>query len=237
MQKIFFRNTSISPAKLARWQLVGASVFFVTIAALMFTVPNEQLQDLLQSLLENQGWVASLTLIGVYALAVVLMAPLSPFAVTAGLFFGFWQGSVISLIAVNTGALISFLITRHFITRKGLSHDCFRTSSHSKSMRLLTSSDIRIISLLRVNPLVPFSLHNYLYGAACTDLRSYLWGTFLGSAPLTLLLVYFGVAGRTIYSAEDSFGAWEYSIIGLGIVFSIVLLALTKYARSVSHMS
>lgn len=237
MQKIFFRSAQISPAKLALWQLVAALIFFATIVALTFTVSSQQWQDLLQSLLNDQDWTASLTLIGIYILGVILIVPLSPFAVTAGLFFGFWQGSVIALIAVNIGALISFLITRHFIARRGLSRDCLRASFHSKSMRLLTSNDIRIISLLRVNPLIPFSLHNYLYGAARTNLRSYLWGTFLGSAPFTLLLVYFGVTGRAIYSAGDSFGTWEYSMIALGIVLSVVVLALTKYARSASHLS
>ena len=236
MQKKPFRSIRVSPAKLARWQLVMALIFFVTIVALTFTVSSQQWQDLLQNLLNDQGWTASLTLTGMYILAVILMVPLSPFALASGLFFGFWQGSVIALIAVNIGALISFLITRRFITREGLG-DYFRNSFQSRFMRLLTSNDIKIISLLRVNPLVPFSLHNYLYGAARTHLRPYLWGTLLGSAPFTLLLVYFGVTGRVIYSAGASLGPWQYSMIGLGVVLSLLLLALTQYARSASQLS
>lgn len=232
MQKRSFRKAIVSPSKLARLQLVGVSVFFIAIIVMTFTVSSQQWQDLLQSLLNNQGWTSSLTLTGMYILAVILMVPLSPFAITAGLFFGFWQGSVISLIAINIGALISFLITRHW-----LNSDRFRTSFKSSSMRLLTSNKIKIIALLRMNPLVPFSLHNYLYGAAKTDLRPYLWGTFWGSAPFTLLLVYFGVTGRTIYNTGATLGPWEYTMIGLGIVLSVVLLALTKYARSASQLS
>ncbi|RUO57927.1 TVP38/TMEM64 family protein [Pseudidiomarina insulisalsae] len=230
MQKIRLGRTRISPAKLARWQIMGALILISAAIILAITVSTEQWQSLLQNLLKNQGWAASLTLTGVYILAVILMLPLSPFALTAGLFFGFLQGSVIALIAVNVGALISFLITRHWLTS-----DRFVTVFRSKSMRLLTSGNIRIISLLRLNPLVPFSLHNYLYGAARTELRPYLWGTFLGSAPFTLALVYFGVTGRVIYSAGDSLGPWQYSMIGLGIVLSFALLILTKYAKSASY--
>lgn len=238
MQKISFRNARrISPAKLALWQLVVALVLFAAIVTLAFTVSSEQWQDLLQDLLNNQGWAASLTLTGVYILAVILMVPLSPFAITAGVFFGFWQGSAIALIAINIGALVSFLVTRHCISRHWLNRSYLHSSFQSSSMRLLTSNNIKIISLLRMNPLVPFSLHNYLYGAARTNLRPYLWGTLLGSAPFTLVLVYFGVTGRVIYSAGASLGPWQYSMIGLGIVLSLVLLALTKYAKSASHLS
>lgn len=217
---------------------MGAFILFAAIVTLAFTVSSDQWQDLLQNLLDNQGWGASLILTGVYILAVILMVPLSPFAITAGVFFGFWQGAVIALIAINAGALVSFIITRHLISRHWLSRNYLHKSIQSSSMRLLTSNNIKIISLLRMNPLVPFSLHNYLYGAAKTNLRPYLWGTLLGSAPFTLVLVYFGVTGRVIYrTGSASLGPWQYSMIGLGIVLSVVLVALTKYAKSASHFS
>ncbi|RUO28036.1 hypothetical protein CWE12_12470 [Aliidiomarina sedimenti] len=240
MQKTSFRSAKISPAKLARWQLVVGLIAVVAIIALAFNVSSQQWQVLLQSLLTDQGWAASLTLIGIYSLAVIVLLPLSPFAVTAGLLFGFWQGALIALIALNTGALLSFLISRHLLghslrhlLRRGSSSTSFRAGS----MRLLTSNNIRVITLLRMNPLVPFNLHNYLYGAATTDLRRYVWGTLFGSAPFTLVMVYFGVTGRVIYSAGASFGPWQYTMVGLGIVLLLVLLALTKYASSASHLS
>lgn len=239
MRKMPFRIFRVSPAKMARWQLAGALVFFAMILFIMLSVPQQQWHVLLNNLLENQGWSASLILLSMYMLAVIFMVPLSPFAIAAGVFFGFWQGAVIALVAINAGALLTFLITRYWLRRGFI--ESFRTwqPTHavtSKSLEILTSNNVKIISLLRLNPLVPFSLHNYLYGAAKTDLRPYLWGTFLGSAPFTLLLVYFGVTGRVVYSAGSSMGPWQYSMIGLGIVLSLVLVALTKYARSASHM-
>lgn len=232
MQKLSFRSAKLSPTKLVRWQLVGGLTFVIAIVALALTVSSQQWHDLLQILLDDRGWTASLTLIGLYILAVILMVPLSPFAVTAGVFFGFWQGSVIALLAINIGALISFLIARHW-----LSGNCLRISFKPRYMRLLTSNNIKIISLLRINPLLPFSVHNYLYGAAKTRVRPYLWGTFLGSAPFTLVLVYFGVTGRAIYRTGSSLGPWQYAMLGLGIVLLLVLLGLTKYAKSANHFS
>lgn len=232
MQKKSLHNVKASSANLTLWRSVGALILLLTIAALTFAVPGEQWQTLLQNLLDNQGWRTSLILFVAYTSAVVFLLPLSPFAISAGLFLGFWQGSLISLIAINTGALLSFMISRRWF-RRGY----FRKAFQSSSMRLLTSNDVRVISLLRMNPLVPFSFHNYLYGAARTKLRPYLWGTFLGSAPFTLVLVYVGVTGRAIYRAGVSLGGWDYTMIGIGIVLSVLLLALTKYAKSSSHLA
>lgn len=236
MQNKAFQTSGVSPTKLARWQLAGALIVFATMGFLAFSVPAQQWHSLLNKLLNNQGWSASLSLLGVYILAVIFLLPLLPFAIAAGVFFGFWHGTLVALVAINTGALVSFLISRYWLKRWFLT--AFRSGysqhhTNSGPLGLLTSSDIRIISLLRLNPMVPFSLHNYLYGAAKTNLRPYLWGTFFGSAPFTLLLVYFGVTGRVVYNA-GSLGPWQYSMIGLGILLSLSLLALTKYARSIS---
>jgi uncharacterized membrane protein YdjX (TVP38/TMEM64 family) len=239
MQNKAFRIHRLSPTKLARWQLAGALIVFVTMGLLAFHVSPQQWHSLLNKLLHNQGWSASLILLGVYVLAVVFLLPLLPFAIAAGLFLGFWQGAIIALIAINTGALVSFLITRHWLKRWFLiSFQSWQPKNRTarSSLAILTSEDIRVISLLRLNPLVPFSLHNYVYGAAKTNLRPYMWGTFLGSAPFTLLLVYFGVTGRVLYKT-GSLGPWQYSMVGLGILLSFVLLVLTRYARSVSQFN
>ncbi|MBA3988789.1 MAG: hypothetical protein C0463_06635 [Idiomarina sp.] len=232
MQKPSSRKSRTLPSSLVRWQLAAVLMICGIAVALTFAVPAEQWQSLLQNLLANQGWKTSLLLFGLYIVAVILMLPLSPFALTAGLFLGFWLGTLISLVAINLGALVSFAISRRY-----LHSDYFKLSFSSKSMRLLTSNDIKIISLLRLNPIVPFSFHNYLYGAARTKLKPYLWGTLIGSAPFTLLLVYFGVTGRAIYSAGASIDGWHYTMLGIGVVLSVALLALTQYAKSSPHFA
>ena len=270
-------SSRVPPAKLARWQLAGLVVFFVAITALAFTVSAEQWESLLHELLHERGWTAGLSLTGLYIVAVILMVPLSPFAITAGVFFGFWKGSLLALVAINIGSLISFIFARLWLghgsmhnvlcdnpsgeassvenpagarswgnssssdsssSNKSRGLQLFRIRALStSSIRLLTSDSIKIISLLRMNPLVPFSLHNYIYGAARIRLTPYLVGTFLGSAPFTLVLVYFGVTGRVIYRTGGSLGPWQYTMIGLGVVLLLVLLALTKYAKSASQPS
>ena len=262
MLKTTQNSSRVPPAKLARWQLAGLLVFFVAITALAFTVSAEQWESLLHELLHERGWTAGLSLTGLYIVAVILMVPLSPFAITAGVFFGFWKGSLLALVAINIGSLISFLGARLWLghgsmhqalcgSPQGVTSSAENSSGNgsqghspfgiralsTSSIRLLTSDSIKIISLLRMNPLVPFSLHNYIYGAARIRLSPYLIGTFLGSAPFTLVLVYFGVTGRVIYRTGGSLGPWQYAMVGLGVVLLLVLLALTKYAKSASQLS
>jgi uncharacterized membrane protein YdjX (TVP38/TMEM64 family) len=52
------------------------------------------------------------------------------------------------------------------------------------------------VLLLRLSPLLPFALSNYLYGITSVDFGSYVAATLLGFAPGTFGIVYAGSVGK-----------------------------------------
>jgi len=52
------------------------------------------------------------------------------------------------------------------------------------------------VLLLRLSPLLPFALSNYLYGMTKVNLLEYLAGTAIGFAPGSLGFVMTGQVGR-----------------------------------------
>ena len=59
----------------------------------------------------------------------------------------------------------------------------------------------QVVTLLRLSPLLPLALSNYLYGLTSVDLPSYVAGSWLGMLPGTIAYVTAGasVVARGIY--------------------------------------
>ena len=87
------------------------------------------------------------------------------------------------------------------------------------------------MALLRLSPLVPFSLSNYLYGLTSVRLGPYVATSWAAMLPATVLYVYLGAAGRTIGERAPR-GPWEWVFLGAGLAATAVVLWLgvTTYA-------
>lgn len=146
-----------------------------------------------------------------YLLAILLLAPLSPFAVTAGGLFGFWWGTLLALVALNGGAAIAFLIARYLLPER-LVVKLQQGGRVAAVARALASNRIGTIAMLRLNPVVPFNLQNYVCGAAGVNFARYSLGTFIGAAPCTIALVYLGHAGRRLF-IETGIDVEQWSLL------------------------
>jgi uncharacterized membrane protein YdjX (TVP38/TMEM64 family) len=58
------------------------------------------------------------------------------------------------------------------------------------------SEGFKLILLLRLSPIFPFALSNYLYGVTAVGFWPYITATFLGFLPGTLAYVYSGECCR-----------------------------------------
>ena len=54
--------------------------------------------------------------------------------------------------------------------------------------RALSKDPIKVMALLRLSPLMPFSVSNYLYGLTSMDFSSYIAGSWAGMLPGTARL-------------------------------------------------
>ena len=80
--------------------------------------------------------------------------------------------------------------------------------SQSRKFRAIDEAISRrgfqLVLLLRLSPLLPFALSNYLYGMTKVNFWEYLAGTAIGFAPGSLGFVMTGQVGRELLDVETS---------------------------------
>jgi uncharacterized membrane protein YdjX (TVP38/TMEM64 family) len=85
----------------------------------------------------------------------------------------------------------------------------------------------KLIFLLRLSPVIPFSLSNYLYGLTSVKFWSYVLASWVGMIPGTFLYVYIGVAGKaavtTAAGGEAVKHGWQYwTSTSVGLAATII---------------
>lgn len=174
--------------------------------------------------------------IGVYALATVLLAPGSVLTIGAGFVFGLWKGFLAVSVGATLGASLAFLIAR-FIARDKVEAIARRNEKFRKIDNAIGKQGAELIFLLRLSPVIPFNLSNYFYGLTGVKFWPYVFASWSGMIPGTLLYVYIGTAGKAAVSAAAGSGAvqygwqyWTFMTVGLAATL-IVTIWVTKIAR------
>ena len=150
-----------------------------------------------------QEWVkgmgaAGIVLYGVvYVVAVVLFVPGIVLTLGAGFLFGLGKGIVLVSAASTVAAALGFLIARYF-ARESVERLAKKDARFEAIDRAIGKEGWKVVALLRLSPLVPFSLSNYLYGLTSVRFWPYVATSWAAMLPATVLYVYLGAAGRTI---------------------------------------
>ena len=70
--------------------------------------------------------------------------------------------------------------------------------------RVIERNGFKVVTLLRLSPLLPLAVSNYLYGVTNVSLVPYALGTWLGMLPGTLVLVSAGRVSKTAFLKGES---------------------------------
>jgi uncharacterized membrane protein YdjX (TVP38/TMEM64 family) len=104
----------------------------------------------------------------IYIAAEVLAIPVMPLTASSGYLFGLFPGASVVLLSATIAACISFFIGRTFLREWARS----KTADNALWKMIDTAvgrEGFKIILLLRLSPLLPFALSNYLYGITSVD--------------------------------------------------------------------
>jgi uncharacterized membrane protein YdjX (TVP38/TMEM64 family) len=135
-------------------------------------------------------WVA-------YVCCEMLGVPALPLTMSAGALFGVAKGTALVSTAGVAAAGGGFLVARYAL-RERITRMLDGNSKWKAINRALGANSFRIITLLRLSPLMPFSLSNYAYGITRLELAPYLAGSWLGMLPGTLAYVSAGSVGGAV---------------------------------------
>lgn len=158
--------------------------------------PQETLQDVVASV-EAMGPLAPLYFGFIYLVAELLAVPATPLTLSAGYLFGLTKGVGVVLVAATIAASISFFIGKTFL-RSWVETVLEENEKFAKIDKAIAKEGFKLLFLVRLSPIFPFALSNYLYGASAIDFGAYFWGTLLGFAPGTVAYVYTGMVGKAL---------------------------------------
>lgn len=167
-----------------------------------------------------------------YVVTAVLLVPGSVLTLGAGFVYGVTWGTVIVFPAAVAASLIAFVIARRFayqpVQRRIARHP--QSAKYAAIDRAVGRAGFKITLLLRLSPMIPYSVLNYALGATRVRFGDYTLATTIGMLPGTIMYVYLGSLVTTASELGQSPDrGWLYWIGGAITVASA--LAVTMLAR------
>lgn len=144
----------------------------------------------------------------VYAGLEVLAVPAIPLTMTAGVVFGVVPGTAVVSAAATAAATASFLIAR-YAARERVQAYAAKSPRFAAVDRAIGRDGLRVVTLLRLSPLLPLAASSYLYGLTSVELGPYVLGSWLGMLPGTVAYVAAGSYGRALLGVGGSEGGGE----------------------------
>ncbi len=207
-----------------RWASVFAAV--VGLLLVMSVLPVGEAIERLESWITSLGVWGPAVFAALYVVATVLMLPGWALTLAAGAIFGLWIGLATVSVGSTTGAAGAFLISRYLardkITRRFGGHPKFRAID-----RAVGEGGWKIVAMLRLSPVVPFNVQNYLYGLTAIRFWPAVLASWVAMLPGTFLYVYLGYAGRQAaggITGGGPGGVGRVAMIGVGMVATLILI-------------
>jgi uncharacterized membrane protein YdjX (TVP38/TMEM64 family) len=187
---------------------------------------------------ELRDWIAGLGALGplvfvvAYALGVAAFLPGAALTLAGGAIFGVVKGTAVVFVAALLGSTLAFLIARH--VARGLVEQRLAGNAQFAAIdRAIGQQGRKIVFLLRLSPVFPFSLGNYALGLTRVSLPDYVLAG-AGMLPGTLLYVYVGSLAGDVASAAAGGGAQagRAALTALGLAATaLVTVFITRIAR------
>jgi len=155
--------------------VVATALFFLAVR-FRFDVPAvaSQLRE------AGQEWWAPLAFVGLYAGLAFLLVPLFPLSIAATLMWGWLLGGVIEWVAAVLASLGPYALSR---SGSDFVRGRYQHPRLEEIDRRLAEKGFITLLVLRFVQVIPFSVLNFLAGAARMQFRHYLAATAIGLIP------------------------------------------------------
>lgn len=213
-----------------RWKWL---IYLAVVVALFLAVRFLHVQQFLKQALD---WVAQLgpwgpvIFIAIYVAAAVLFVPGSALTLGAGALFGVVKGSIYVSIGSTLGATAAFLVGR-YLARDAIARKIEGNERFAAIDKAVASEGWKIVGLVRLSPIFPFTLLNYAFGLTRVSLRDYILASWIGMMPGTVMYVYIGSLARAGAEHRHRSPA-EWALYGVGLAATVIVtIFITRIAR------
>jgi uncharacterized membrane protein YdjX (TVP38/TMEM64 family) len=205
---------------LRRWLLVTVLVLMAAgIGAIAWGVSIGITPEMLQGWISRLGIWAPIGFVALYAVATVGMVPGGIFDLAGGAMFGPYLGGWLNLAGGTLGAVLGFLLARY------LARDWAEARAGPRLQSIMRSVDRegwRFVAFVRLVPVFPYNILNYLLGLTRIPFHHYVIATVIFMAPSTVAYTYLGHAGRALVAGDED--TIYYALVALGVLAALLVL-------------
>ncbi len=206
-------------ASYGKWVLLV--LVLIAVGAAWHFLPVKDWIKAFNGWVEQRGVWGYVVFVLAYAVATVFFFPGSVMTIGAGLAFGLWKGFAVVSAGATLGAALAFLVARYFV-RSRVEKAAKDNPKFAAMDEAIGKEGWKMVALLRLSPLLPFNLSNYLYGVTKIGFWPYLAASWIGMLPGTFLYVYLGAAGKEA-SGGSGGGSWKWVLFGAGLIATVVV--------------
>jgi len=218
-----------------RARLALAVAVAVTIGWLVWRFPVADIVVRLVLWIRSAGALGFIVFAVAYIGATVALIPGSLLTLGAGFVYGPVVGTLlvspVSVFAATVAFLLGRTVARGWITRRMSGAARFRAVDEA-----ISREGLKLVLLLRLSPLFPFTVLNYALGLTSIRPRDYVLASWVGMLPGTILYVYLGSllgSAGELLSGEPAGGGVATGALywgGLAATAAVVWL-VTRVAR------
>ena len=212
----------------------------VTVLARLF--PLERALGWIEGAVGGLGVAAPFVFAGAYAIAVVLLVPGSAVTLAAGAVFGPVWGLVAASLGSTMGASAAFLVAR-LAGRDRFAQMMERHPRFRAVDSAISDGGWKVVAMLRLTPVVPFSISNYLFGLTAIRFAPYVLASWLFMLPGGFMYVYFGHVGRAGLAAASGAGAtadamtWTMRLVALVATVAVIVYVTSRARRALERQT
>jgi len=203
-----------------RWLLVGVVLLvFAGISATLWALGGVINTRAVETWVASLGIWAPIGFVLLYGVATIAMAPGSIFDLAGGALFGPYLGSALDLAGGSLGAALAFLVARY------LARDWVEIRAGPRMQAVMHSVDAegwRFVAFVRVVPIFPYNILNYLLGLTRIPFYHYMLATFVFMGPSTIVYTYIGHASRAAIAGDTD--NLYYALLALGLLATMIFL-------------
>jgi uncharacterized membrane protein YdjX (TVP38/TMEM64 family) len=172
-----------------------------------------------------EAWIAGLGIwapvgfVLLYAIATVAMVPGGIFDLIGGALFGPYLGSLLDLVGGTLGAALAFLVARY------IARDWVEARAGPRLQGVMRNVDAegwRFVAFVRLVPVFPYNIVNYVLGLTRIPFHHYVLATTLFMAPSTVAYTWIGYAGRQAIAGDTE--NIRYALFALALVAVVILV-------------
>lgn len=215
---------------------IGRRVAVVVLAGVAVAVVLSEPERVDRAVSALRGWADAGGAAGMvgfgaaYVVLALLLVPGAALTMAAGATYGVGWGLAVVAVATTVADAAAFLLGRYAargaVLRLLDRHPRFRVVEQTVSR-----GGWRIVALVRLNPTLPYSASNYLFGVTGVPFATFLASSAVFTLPGAWVYLYAGFVGVETLGGETR-GVVEWGLLALGLALSAAAVAyLTVLAR------